>query len=204
MISYYDLGSAYIGTLPFGLSKDEPNLANVIKSGADVISFSGDKLFGGPQCGIIVGRGDLVAKLRKNQLLRMLRVDKITLALLAETIMAYMDKNYALIKGFNQIHAPLEALEKNAQELISNLNSSNLKFEIVRSRTYVGGGTLPNKSYPTVAVAFSGEAQKLERKFRQKGVVGRIEDGRFLLDFRSIFPEHIAPLTKIIEEISNE
>ncbi len=63
---------------------------------------------------------------------------------------------------------------------------------------------MPNKSYPTVAIAFSGEAQKLERKFRQKGAIGRIENGKFLLDFRSIFAEHIEPLTQIIREISEE
>lgn len=86
LLDYYDLGSGHIGDLPYNLDKDEPSVSKILQSGSSLVSFSGDKLFGSVQCGIILGKKELIAKLRKNQLLRMLRVDKVIISLLCESI----------------------------------------------------------------------------------------------------------------------
>lgn len=197
VISYYDLGSGYVGTLPNSLSLSEPNLDAVLSSDIDIISFSGDKLFGSVQCGIILGKKSLIDKLRQNQLLRMLRVDKITLALLNETIKAYLNKEYSLISSINQIHKSLAELEKNAKKV---LDSCQINAQIIHTKTFVGGGALPNKTYPSIAIAFEN-AQETESEFRKKGIIGRIEEDKFLLDFRSILDEQIPELSAKIKEI---
>ncbi|PSM53258.1 selenocysteine synthase [Campylobacter blaseri] len=197
-LSYYDLGSGYLNELPYSLSKQEPPVDKILKSSVDLVSFSGDKLFGSVQCGIILGKKELIAKLRKNQLLRMLRVDKVTLSLLNETIKAYINKEFHLIQTQNQINKDLDELTDMANLVKSNIDSW---CKVIQTKTFVGGGTLPCKSYPSIALAFKGNPQKLEFEFRQKGVIGRIENEKFLLDFRSIMDENLKDLIEICKEI---
>ena len=200
IIDYYDLGSGYASELGFGLGKSEPSIFELLKSGVRLLSFSGDKLFGSVQCGIILGDRELIARLRKNQLLRMLRVDKITLSLLAETIKAYINKEFHLITTIDQIHLSLDELRKRAELVRSHIG---VKSQIVPTTTFVGGGTMPSASYPSVALAILDDAdpQSTQAKFRAAGIIGRIEDDKFLLDFRSILKSDLQDLIKKIGEI---
>lgn len=198
IISYYDLGSTFINELPNGLSQKEMNLSKLISSGVGLLSFSGDKLFGSVQCGVILGKKGLIKQIKQNQLLRMLRVDKITLSILNETIKAYLDKNYELISILNQIYKPLNKLENLAKKVKDNIK---FKSDIINSTTFIGGGTMPNKNYPTIALAISGDANLNEKKFRKAGIIGRIENKKFLLDFRSILEEQIPNLINSINGI---
>lgn len=200
IIDYYDLGSGYASELGFGLGKSEPSIFELLKSGVRLLSFSGDKLFGSVQCGIILGDRQLIARLRKNQLLRMLRVDKITLSLLAETIKAYINKEFHLITTIDQIHLSLNELRERAELVQSRIS---VKSQIVSTATFVGGGTMPNASYPSVALAIldGADPQSTQAKFRAAGIIGRIEDDKFLLDFRSILKSDLQDLIKKIGEI---
>ena len=183
LIDYYDLGSGYIPRLSWGLSEAEPSLDKLLECKPSLISFSGDKLFGSVQAGIILGKKELIAKLKKNQLLRMFRVDKVTLALLEQTILAYKLKKYEAIPTISMLNATVEELEQRAKSLAQNFK---IDYEIKESKTYVGGGTMPNRKIPTVVIALSGDDIALERHFRANGIIGRIEDEHFVLDIRSL------------------
>lgn len=195
LIDYFDLGGGFYGELPYGLERNEPNLKNL--KDASLVSFSGDKLFGSVQCGIILGKKDLIAKLKKNQLLRMLRVDKVIISLLAESVKAYANREFELITTVKQLYKSVEELENTANFINSRLKTP---LEIVRTTTFVGGGTMPNKRIPSVALAVKGNANENEAKFRKNLVIGRIEEGKFLLDLRSVLDADVQNLIEKINE----
>ena len=195
LIDYFDLGGGFYGELPYGLERNEPNLKNLKE--ASLVSFSGDKLFGSVQCGIILGKRELIAKLKKNQLLRMLRVDKVIISLLAESVKAYANREFELITTVKQLYKSVEELEKTANFINSRLKTP---LEIVRTTTFVGGGTMQNKRIPSVALAVKGNANENEAKFRKNLVIGRIEEGKFLLDLRSVLDADVQNLIEKINE----
>jgi len=195
LIDYFDLGGGFYGELPYGLERNEPNLKNL--KDASLVSFSGDKLFGSVQCGIILGKKGLIAKLKKNQLLRMLRVDKVIISLLAESVKAYANREFEFITTVKQLYKSVEELENTANFINSRLKTP---LEIVRTTTFVGGGTMPNKRIPSVALAVKGNANENEAKFRKNLVIGRIEEGKFLLDLRSVLDADVQNLIEKINE----
>ena len=195
LIDYFDLGGGFYGELPYGLERNEPNLKNLKE--ASLVSFSGDKLFGSVQCGIILGKREFIAKLKKNQLLRMLRVDKVIISLLAESVKAYANREFELITTVKQLYKSVEELENTANFINSQLKTP---LEVVRTTTYVGGGTMPNKRIPSVALAVKGNANENEAKFRKNLVIGRIEEGKFLLDLRSVLDADVQNLVEKINE----
>ena len=195
LIDYFDLGGGFYGELPYGLERNEPNLKNLKE--ASLVSFSGDKLFGSVQCGIILGKKGLIAKLKKNQLLRMLRVDKVIISLLAESVKAYANREFELITTVKQLYKSVEELENTANFINSRLKTP---LEIVRTTTFVGGGTMPNKRIPSLALAVKGNANENEAKFRKNLVIGRIEEGKFLLDLRSVLDADVQNLIEKINE----
>ena len=199
LLDYYDLGSGYVPKLPYNLGNREHSLEEILTCKPSLISFSGDKLFGSVQAGIIAGRADLIAKLKKNQLLRMLRVDKITLSLLEESIKAYLAEEYEQIPTLWLLFRSVEELAQRALHVKESVGEN--MCEIVESETYMGGGTLPNRRFPTIALHVKGKATVLERKFRENHVIGRIENDHFLLDFRTILPSTEAKLSEIIKRI---
>ena len=195
LIDYFDLGGGFYGELPYGLERNEPNLKNLKE--ASLVSFSGDKLFGSVQCGIILGKRELIAKLKKNQLLRMLRVDKVIISLLAQSVKAYANREFELITTIKQLYKSVEELENTANFINSRLKNP---LEVVRTTTYVGGGTMPNKRIPSLALAVKGNANENEAKFRKNLVIGRIEEGKFLLDLRSVLDADVQNLIEKINE----
>ena len=200
IISYYDLGGGAASSL--ACFNSEPVPQKLVKTGVDLLSFSGDKLFGSVQAGIILGKKELIAKLRKNQLLRMLRSDKITLALLASTVLSYLDKDYNSVPTvflLSRSTGELKSVAKRINNSCKNIAS------IIDTATFGGGGTLPNVKIQSVALAFRAKKgqkiENLERDFRQKGVIGRIENQCFLLDLRSVLPSDESALITAINSI---
>ena len=200
IISYYDLGGGAASNL--ACFNSEPAPQKLIKTGVDLLSFSGDKLFGSVQAGIILGKKELIAKLRKNQLLRMLRSDKITLALLASTVLSYLDKDYNSVPTVFLLSRSTSELKSVAKRI--NNSCKNIA-SIIDTATFGGGGTLPNVKIQSVALAFKAQKgqkiENLERDFRQKGVIGRIENQCFLLDLRSVLPSDESALITAINSI---
>ena len=200
IISYYDLGGGAVSHL--ACFNSEPVPQKLVKTGVDLLSFSGDKLFGSVQAGIILGKKELIAKLRKNQLLRMLRSDKITLALLASTALSYLDKDYNSVPTVFLLSRSTSELKSVAKRI--NNSCKNIA-SIIDTATFGGGGTLPNVKIQSVALAFRAKKgqkiENLERDFRQKGVIGRIENQCFLLDLRSVLPSDESALITAINSI---
>ena len=200
IISYYDLGGGAASNL--ACFNSEPVIQKLVKTGVDLLSFSGDKLFGSVQAGIILGKKELIAKLRKNQLLRMLRSDKITLALLASTVLSYLDKDYNSVPTVFLLSRSTSELKSVAKRI--NNSCKNIA-SIIDTATFGGGGTLPNVKIQSVALAFKAKKgqkiENLERDFRQKGVIGRIENQCFLLDLRSVLPSDESALITAINSI---
>jgi len=208
-----DIGSgALIDFEQFGLS-DEPVTAASIKAGADLVLFSGDKLLGGPQCGIIVGRRDLVGRIAKHPLMRALRVDKITLAALAATLRLYRDPEVAKqsIPLLNMLSGPLENLHDRAQRLAPQMAAIALieSAEVIEDETFLGGGTIPTQSIPTWCIALTpsdGKVSQLAAQLRAgtNSVFGRVQQDRLLLDLRSVLPKQDIALVDAVKALGGE
>ena len=188
LIDYYDVGSGYIPSLPYNLGANEPSLIDILSSNPSLVSFSGDKLFGSVQAGIIVGKKELINKLKKNQLLRMLRVDKVNLSILEQTAKAYLEERYDLIPALRLLFTDIKELQKRANSMRESIGTKH--SEVMPSTTYMGGGTLPNREFPTIVLHIYGKATVMERTFRERGIIGRIDKDRFLIDLRALEPKY--------------
>ncbi len=205
VIDYYDMGSGHLIDLPYGLDESEPSVSNIMKYNPSLLSFSGDKLLGSVQAGIIVGKKELISKLKKNQLLRMLRVDKITLALLEENIKSILLGKIDDIPTLKMLFTSTKELEENANILKVAIDNI-CKCEIIHTKTVIGGGTTPNRKIPTVALALKikdYKPNKIEKLLRANNIVGRIEDEKYLLDFRTIQINDIKKIENCIKELVN-
>jgi len=192
-----DLGSgALVDLSAYGLPK-EPVVAERVRSGADVVSFSGDKLLGGPQAGIIVGRRECIERINRNPLKRALRCDKLTLAALAATLRVYRiapDLSYALptLRWLTRPLAEMEAVGRAAVPLLQAALGDTFRIELGDSESEIGSGALPVESLPTKVISIAHPergAQHIARLFRGSAppIIGRVQSGRFLLDLRGIF-----------------
>ena len=200
LIDYFDLGSGHLVDLPYGLSHSEPSLQEILKNRPSLLSFSGDKLFGSVQAGIILGKKELIAKLKRNQLLRMLRVDKVTLSILTADIENMLLEKYEKIPTLEMLFKSVDELRENALQLTAQVRDS-VDCEIINTSTLIGGGSTPNKQIPSVAVTIQIKRyspNKIQKIFREKKIIGRIEDEKFLLDFRTI---EMADLDYLVESI---
>ncbi|MGA1791790.1 MAG: L-seryl-tRNA(Sec) selenium transferase [bacterium] len=206
-----DMGSGNLRDLSiFGL-KSEPTIQKVLSSGVDVITFSGDKLLGAPQAGIILTQGFVdMGLIKSNPLARALRIDKLTLAGLEATLLLYQKKDYlSSIPVLKMIHLGIEEIGKRAEECLSGLEKVNrgmMRLEIREDVSSVGGGALPGEVIPTYVIAFGKgmiSAEKLDHSFRASSpaVVGRIKDGTYRLDLRTIDEKEIPVLIHIYELI---
>ena len=198
-----DLGSGtLIDTAPYGLSH-EPTVQESLAAGADLVTFSGDKLLGGPQAGIIVGRKNLVDKLKKHPLARAIRADKLALAALSATLLHYLkDEALSEIPVWKMIAATEKELRDRVEGWISALGVG----ETLQGESTVGGGSLPGQVLPTVLLALqnSSPAKFLAQlRAADPPVIARIQDDRVVLDPRTIFPEQDKQLLQAIAEILN-
>jgi L-seryl-tRNA(Ser) seleniumtransferase len=165
-----------------------------LRAGVDVVSYSGDKLLGGPQAGILSGRSDLVSRMRTNSLFRALRVDKLTYAALEATLLAYVKHDHNAIPALRMMHLSKDEINQRAEAVAGNVQSSVLKVEIIDGESVIGGGAAPSAVLPTRLLAVSREglsADEISARLRasEPPVVARVEEGRVLFDLRTVFPE---------------
>ncbi len=205
-----DVGSgALIDFQKYGLS-DEPIVRQSVEMGADLVLFSGDKLLGGPQAGIAIGKRSAVAKMLKNPMMRAMRVDKMTLAALQATLEVYQNIETAEqeIPILRMLSMPIDNLKFRANKLVTQLKTlpQITVAEVVSEFSMLGGGSVPTQKIPTYCVALEfgdrsvDSIAKLLREQRP-ALFGRICKGRFLLDFRTIFPAHDVRLFEMFESV---
>jgi L-seryl-tRNA(Ser) seleniumtransferase len=197
-----DLGSGtLLETAPFGLG-EEPTVQERIRAGADVVTFSGDKLLGGPQAGILAGRREAIRRVKRHPLMRALRVDKITLAGLSATLGHY-DRGEATAKVpvWRAIAAEPAALAARARGWLAALGEAGRGCEVKESTSAIGGGSLPEVTLPTFVLALpAGEPDALAARLRRADppVVARIEEDRVVLDPRTVMPSEDEAVVRAI------
>ncbi|MGD2143783.1 MAG: L-seryl-tRNA(Sec) selenium transferase, partial [Anaerolineae bacterium] len=197
-----DLGSgALLETVQFGLAH-EPMVQQSIDAGVAVVCFSGDKLLGGPQAGIIVGKAECVDPLRTHPLTRALRPDKLCLAGLQETLLHYLREDAVdEVPVWRMIGARVATIEQRAQLWRAALQQAGISAEVVDGRSAVGGGSLPGETLPTKLLVVPTEhPDRLATSLRHADppVVGRIEDDRVVLDPRTVLPEEDQALVRSV------
>jgi len=186
---YEDLGSGCLVDLrPHGVSGVD-TVREVLEDGVDLVSFSGDKLLGGPQAGVIVGRPDLVGRLRRHPLSRALRPDKLTIAGLEAVVRDYLSGDpWSRVPVLRIISEPLDVVRARAEALVLDLAAVDIPAEVVDTEARVGGGAAPHATVPSVGVRLAERATALEAKLRggRPPVIGRIEDDALVLDMRTV------------------
>ena len=206
-----DLGSGCLVDLSeHGVS--EPTVRQSVDAGVSVVMFSGDKLLGGPQAGIIAGKKDLIARVRRYPLFRALRVDKLTIAALEATLGAYLRAAWDEIPAIRMIRATPQELKRRAENFIRELRPElpldEVEIETADGTSLAGGGSTPSQSLPTKIIRIASarySATKLERRLRRApagtSVIARVEDDRLILDLRTVFPEQEPLLIKTLAAV---
>ena len=209
----YDIGSGALDTYNGLKLSDEPTVVQGVKAGADVICFSGDKLLGGTQAGIIVGKKELLDTMRKSPFYRMLRCDKISLAVLGATLKLYLEPSLALRKvpALAMLTAPKEVLKVRAKALLNAISNAceSMSCELLDDFGQVGGGAMPTVNLPAITVALqhnSINTGELERRLRlwKTPIITRIKHGSVLLDVRTLEDEDFAEIANAVAKITTE
>jgi L-seryl-tRNA(Ser) seleniumtransferase len=205
-----DLGSgAFISLEPMGIS-GEPTVHFSLHAGVDIVTYSGDKLLGGPQAGILSGRPAVIAQVRANPLFRALRVDKLIYSILESTLLTYVRQQYEAIPAVRFMRIAREELLRRAEALAARVREScpQLQLEAVPCSSLVGGGAAPGWGLPSYGVAVTAKtigADELLSLLRGNDppIVARIEDGRVLLDLRTVFPAEEAEIVTALQRIND-
>jgi L-seryl-tRNA(Ser) seleniumtransferase len=207
LLVYEDAGSGQLDDLrKYGVI-DEPVVREIIEAGVDVTSFSGDKLLGSVQAGLIVGRKAIVSRLRKHPLYRALRSDKIRLAALEATLVSHQ-------KGMAQAEVPViqmlsltaEEIRQRAQSIVDGLKPNGVQIDLLESESALGGGAGPTSAFPSIVIAITGSdrsAQDIEHQLRTSSppIIGRISEGKVLLDLRTVFEDQLPDLRKALRRL---
>jgi L-seryl-tRNA(Ser) seleniumtransferase len=196
--AFFDLRSVGIG--------GEPGVLDSLRRGVDIVTYSGDKLLGGPQAGLISGRAELIARMRSNSLFRALRVDKLIYAALEATLLAYVRRDHDAIPTLRMMRLTKEAIGERAETLAARIAAPRLRVEIVDGESILGGGAAPSSILPTRLLALSCEglsADELAARLRssEPPIVARVEEGRVLLDLRTVFQEQDTAVGAILNRI---
>jgi len=205
-----DLGNGALFDLRSIGVTGESGVAESLRAGVDVVAYSGDKLLGGPQAGMLSGKPDAIASIRSNPLFRALRVDKLTYAALESTLMAYIKQDHNAIPTLRMLRLPAEEIRTRAQVIRARVESGKtaaLKMEIITGESVIGGGTAPSATLPTALLAVTHQsmnADSLAARLRavEPPIVARIEEGRVLLDLRTVFPEQDGAIAQALTRIS--
>ncbi len=201
-----DLGSGcFVDLSPFGLQK-EPTVQEVVASGIDVVTFSGDKLLGGPQAGIILGSKDIIGRIKKNPMNRALRIDKFTLSALESILRLYRDPHtvFQQVPTLNMISTPIEVVRQRAEQLVALLEKSIsglCAMHIAEVMSRVGGGAMPEQNLLSSGVTLqpvSMSLSRLEKELRvlEVPLIGRIEDDRLIIDMRTVREDELHLIDK--------
>lgn len=216
-----DLGSGALFDLRLLGISNEPGVLDSLRSGVHVVTYSGDKLLGGPQAGLISGRDDLVQKMRRNSLFRALRVDKLTYAALEATLMAYVRRDYDATPALQMMRLSKPGITLRAQSVISDLEleagtdtstarsmvEANLSAELIDGESLIGGGSAPSAILPTTLIALTSSkmnANELAVRLRSSSppIIARVEDDRVLLDLRTVFPAQDGALKRVLAQLA--
>ena len=208
LLLYEDAGSGALFDLSkFGLT-DEPVIADSIKNGADIVSFSGDKLLGGAQAGLIVGKREIIEKIRKHPLYRALRVDKLIYAALAATLEAFRrDTAFAEIPALKMLSATEAELKKRAESFIERFGAhQNLQIKIVKGNSVIGGGSAPTVQPETVLLSLTHRTMSADRleeflRLSEPPIIARILENKVLLDLRTVSEIEEVELLEILAKI---
>ena len=210
-----DLGSGALFDLRW-VGVDEPGVLDSLRAGVDIVTYSGDKLLGGPQAGLISGHADLVTRMRSNSLFRALRVDKLTYAALEATLLAYVKRDYDAVPVLRMMRLSKDEISGRAEALIASFqtnahttlaNVAKLKVELCDGESVIGGGAAPSAALPTRLTAITHadlSADQLNARLRTNTppIIARVEEGRVLLDLRTVLPDQdavlVAALTSLV------
>lgn len=205
-----DLGSGALFDLSLAGIRGEDGVLDSVRAGVDVVTYSGDKLLGGPQAGLLSGRPELIARMRSNSLFRALRVDKLTYAALEATLLAYVKGDYNAIPALRMMQLTKEEVRERADRLASEVSrNAALSAEIVEGESVVGGGAAPSAVLPTTLLALSSKklrADELLARLRsaEPPIIARVEADRVLLDLRTVFPDQDAAVASALRAIASE
>jgi L-seryl-tRNA(Ser) seleniumtransferase len=206
-----DLGSGALFDLSAVGIQNEPGVVDSLQCGVDVVTYSGDKLLGGPQAGLISGREDLVKKMRGNSLFRALRVDKLTYAALEATLLAYIRRDYDAVPTLRMMRVQKAEITRRAATIMTRVKlagegaspTSHLQAGLIDGDSLLGGGSAPSSTLPTSVLALTCDnvtANELAARLRASDppVIARVEGGRVLLDLRTVFPEQDEVLSQVL------
>jgi len=206
-----DLGSGALFDLRSVGISGEPGVLDSLRAGVDIVTYSGDKLLGGPQAGLISGRADLVARMRSNSLFRALRVDKLTYAALEATLLAYVKHDHDAVPVFRMMRLAKDEIARRAEKIISQIESAAttsaaLKLKLIEGESVIGGGAAPSATLPTRLIALTHtdlSADELNARLRahEPPIIARVEEGQVLLDLRTVFPEQDANLVTALASL---
>jgi L-seryl-tRNA(Ser) seleniumtransferase len=198
-----DLGSGALFDLRAIGINNEPSVLDSLRAGAHVVTYSGDKLLGGPQAGLISGREDLVQKMRANSLFRALRVDKLTYAVLEATLLAYVKRDHDALPTLRMMRLSKAEIGARAENLVSQIASSKIHADLIDGESLIGGGSAPSAVLPTRLIAITAKnlstnefAARLRRS--DPPVIARVEDGQVLLDLRTVLPAQDEVLRQVL------
>jgi L-seryl-tRNA(Ser) seleniumtransferase len=206
-----DLGSGAVSDLRSLGITGEPGVRESLRAGVDVVTYSGDKLLGGPQAGMLTGRADLIRRMRSNSLFRALRVDKLTYAALEATLLAYVKEDQEAIPILRMMRLSKDEIAQRAHALAKQVQTTHqLTVEVIEGESVIGGGAAPSATLPTrlLAVAVTRlTADELLTRLRAASppIIARVADGRTMLDLRTVFPEQdgaVAATLRAIAETS--
>jgi L-seryl-tRNA(Ser) seleniumtransferase len=201
-----DLGSGALFDLRSVGITGEQGVLDSLRSGVDIVTYSGDKLLGGPQAGLISGRSELIARMRLNSLFRALRVDKLIYAALEATLLAYIRRDHDAIPTLRMMHLTKEAIGERARKMAARIARPTVKAELVDGESILGGGAAPSSVLPTIVLALTCDglsADELAARLRGSDppIIARVDEGRVLLDLRTVFPEQDVALAAVIVRV---
>jgi len=200
-------GGALLPLRNFGIN--ESGVSDSLRAGVDLVTYSGDKMLGGPQAGILSGREELVGRVRSNPLFRALRVDKLSYAVLEATLMEYVRRNFQAIPFVRMLHSSAEEIRSRAESLMERINpASTLKMELITGESLVGGGSAPTSTLPTALIALTAQSLSADQlaehlRLSDPPIVARVEDGRVLLDLRTVFADEEEFLVGALKRITS-
>jgi L-seryl-tRNA(Ser) seleniumtransferase len=204
-----DLGSGALFDLRSVGVQNEPGVLESLRAGVDVVTYSGDKLLGGPQAGLISGRADLVARMCANSLSRALRVDKLIYAALEATLLAYVKLDHDAVPALRMMRLSKDEIATRAKALISQIKpaAGKVNLELLDGESVIGGGAAPSAVLPTLLIAvthadFSTKELCARLRAADPPVIARIEEGRVLLDLRTVFPEQDSQIAGILNSMA--
>jgi len=206
-----DLGSGALFDLRSVGINGEPGVLDSLRIGVDIVTYSGDKLLGGPQAGLISGRADLVARMRSNSLFRALRVDKLTYAALEATLLAYVKRDHDAVPVLRMMRLSKDEIGRRAETIVTRVQGeqakpAKLKMTLCEGESVIGGGAAPAAVLPTRLIALNHidlSADELCARLRAgtPPVIARVEEGRVVLDLRTVFPEQDRGLVEVLRSL---